>query len=137
VKKVNGEKTMIDYYSSDYGLYSSACGAIWGIYFVLAIIGIVSMWKIFTKAGLAGWKSIVPLYNMYCLFKITWGNGWIFLSMIVPVLDLVIWIMTMYRLAKAFNKGIGFCLGLIFFGVVFYPILAFGNSKYDASIVEK
>lgn len=128
---------MMDYYSSDYGLSSSAYGAMWGIYLAFAIISIISMWKIFTKAGLEGWKSIIPFYNMYCLFKITWGNGWIFLSMIVPLLDLIIWIMTMYRLAKAFKKGIGFCIGLLFLPVIFAPILAFGNYKYDASVTEK
>jgi hypothetical protein len=127
---------MPDYYTSDYALYSSAYEAAWGIYLVVAI-SIVAMWKIFTKSGLAGWKSIIPFYNIYCLFKITWGNGWIFLSMIVPILNFVMWVMTMNRLSKAFNKGIGFCLGLIFLPVIFYPILAFNNSKYDASITEK
>lgn len=124
---------MTDYYNSGFELL----GAIWGIGLVLTIISIVSMWMIFTKAGLAGWKSIIPIYNTYCLFKITWGNGWIFLSLIVPVLDLVMWIITMYRLSKAFNKGMGFCLGLIILPIIFYPILAFDHSKYDASIVEK
>ena len=39
------------------------------IYYVLTII---ARWKIFTKAGEAGWKSIIPIYNNYVLFKITW-----------------------------------------------------------------
>lgn len=30
--------------------------------YVLQIIG---WWKIFTKAGEAGWKSLIPLYNLY------------------------------------------------------------------------
>jgi len=38
--------------------------------------------------------------------------------------------MTMYKLAKVFGKGVGFCIGLIFLSVVFYPLLAFSDSKY-------
>ncbi|MCG2679668.1 MAG: DUF5684 domain-containing protein [Kiritimatiellae bacterium] len=33
--------------------------------------------------------------------------------------------------AKAFNKGGGFAVGLIFLPFIFYPILAFGNATYQ------
>ena len=36
---------------------------------VVCIIGIVATWKIFTKAGEEGWKSIVPFLNLYTIFK--------------------------------------------------------------------
>ena len=39
---------------------------------VICVLLIVARWKIFTKAGEAGWKSIIPIYNNYVLFKITW-----------------------------------------------------------------
>jgi uncharacterized membrane protein len=101
------------------------------IYFIIAVIMLVSMWKIFIKAGYAGWKCIVPLYNIYCLYKMTWGNGWMFLLLLIPIVNVVISIMTYYKLAKAFEKGIGFCLGLLFLSVIFFPILAFGDAKYQ------
>lgn len=31
---------------------------------IVAILLIVAQWKIFTKAGEKGWKSIIPIYNM-------------------------------------------------------------------------
>ena len=31
---------------------------------------IVALWKIFTKAGEPGWKSIIPIYNIIMLLKI-------------------------------------------------------------------
>lgn len=37
---------------------------------VLSILSIVAMWFIFEKAGEAGWKSLIPLYNVYIMFKI-------------------------------------------------------------------
>ena len=104
---------------------------------VAAIFGIVVMWKIFTKAGKPGWASIVPFYNLYVFFEITWGNGWLFLLLflsIIPIVGtiavLVICIITMVKLAKVFGKGGGFAVGLIFLSVIFEAILAFGSSKY-------
>ena len=38
------------------------------ILLVVAVLQIVAMWKIFTKAGEAGWKSIIPVYNIITLF---------------------------------------------------------------------
>ena len=37
------------------------------------IIMVVANWRIFTKAGEAGWKSIIPVLNTYVLFKIAWN----------------------------------------------------------------
>ena len=44
--------------------------------FVVTVIMIIAWWKIFKKAGLAGWKSIIPFYNIYCLFRISGMSGW-------------------------------------------------------------
>ena len=97
---------------------------------LLTVFLIACMWVIFEKANVKGWKSIIPLYNTYCLFKITWGNGWIFLALLVPVVNVIVAIMTMYKLAKVFGKGIGYFFGLLLLGIVFYPLLAFSDAEY-------
>ena len=51
----------------------------------IAVLGIIAMWKIFEKAGEPGWAAIIPFYNLYVLFKITWGNGWKFLLLLIPL----------------------------------------------------
>lgn len=38
----------------------------------LAVLLIIAHWKMFTKAGEAGWKSIIPIYSSYVLFKLVW-----------------------------------------------------------------
>ena len=40
------------------------------IFLVIAwyIILVIANWKIFTKAGEAGWKSIIPIYNSYVVY---------------------------------------------------------------------
>lgn len=42
----------------------------------IAIFGIICMWKVFEKAGVEGWKSIIPVYNMWCLAEISGKPGW-------------------------------------------------------------
>lgn len=95
-----------------------------------AVLMIVAQWKIFVKAGEPGWAAIIPFFSTYTLFKITWGSGWKFLLLLIPIAGLVIWIITMVKLAKAFGKGGGFATGLIFLSGIFYCILAFGKAEY-------
>ena len=47
--------------------------AIFGIIFLIYVILIViARWKIFTKAGQKGWKSIIPIYSDFIEWKIAW-----------------------------------------------------------------
>lgn len=104
------------------------------VYFVIIIaitvLTIIAMWKIFTKAGKPGWGSLIPFYSTYCLFDITWGNGWLFLLGFVPCVNFVVMIMLYFKLAKAFGKGTGFGFGLVFLNTIFVLILGFDNSQY-------
>ncbi len=42
---------------------------------LIALLLIVAMWKVFTKAGQPGWASIIPIYNIYIWCKIV-GRPW-------------------------------------------------------------
>nr|WP_202898597.1 DUF5684 domain-containing protein [[Eubacterium] cellulosolvens] len=97
---------------------------------MLSVVGIIAWWKIFSKAGEPGWASLIPFYNVYEIFKITWGNGIYFLLLFIPIANFVILIITYVKLAKAFGKGGGFACGLIFLNVIFLLILAFSDARY-------
>ena len=97
----------------------------------LGVLLIVALWVIFRKAGKPGWAAIVPFYNAYVLYEITWGNGWRFLMLLIPIYNIILGIQTQVKLARAFGKGGGFAVGLIFLTYVFYPILAFDGSVYQ------
>lgn len=97
---------------------------------VLVVLEIVGLWKMFAKAGEAGWKSLIPIYNVYILFKISMGNGWLFLLMLIPVVNIVISIIMLVKLCAAFGKGAGFTVGMIFFQTIFMMILGFGSAQY-------
>ena len=128
-------------YDYDYGSgYQSASsmGTGFGIAYlvfllVLYALIVVANWKIFTKAGKPGWASIIPFYNLYVLFEIAGMNGWLFLLLCLPIVNIVMMIMLYINLAKAFGKGTGFMIGLIFLPNIFTLILAFGSSQYQGT----
>lgn len=97
---------------------------------VVAVLTIVGYWKIFSKAGEAGWASIIPFYNQYILSKITFGTGWLFLLLLIPFVNFIFMIIMMYKLSKAFDHGIGYTIGLIVLPFIFLLIIAFGKSEY-------
>lgn len=99
---------------------------------VLAFI-IVSMWKVFAKAGQPGWASLIPIYNVYVLCKIAGKPGWWVLLMFIPVVNLIIALLVALGVAQNFGRSPAFGIGVFFLPIVFYPILAFGNASYRGS----
>jgi hypothetical protein len=109
-------------------------GAIIGIlYFAFIIFIIAGIWKVFVKAGHPGWAAIVPIYNVYILLKIAGKPGWWLVLFLIPIVSLVIAILVMIDVAKAFGKGPGFGVGLALLGFVFFPILGYGDSTYQSA----
>ena len=92
---------------------------------------IASMWKVFVKAGEPGWAAIVPVYNLVVLLKITGKPLWWLAMFCIPFANLVVIVMIMIHLAKCFGKSAGFGVGLVVLGVVFFPVLAFGDARYQ------
>ena len=56
--------------------------------------------------------------------------------MCIPYVGLVWSIWATNRMAKAFGKSEGFTVGLLLLGFVFWPILAWGDAEYDASLID-
>lgn len=98
---------------------------------VLCVFVLVCMWIVFRKAGKPGWAAIVPFYNLYVLFDITWGSGMRFLLLLIPIYNIILGIQTQVRLARAFDKSGGFAAGLVFLPYIFIPLLAFGKETYQ------
>ena len=44
--------------------------------FVFYLFMVIATWKIFVKAGEKGWKSLIPIYNVYMLYKIVGMKNW-------------------------------------------------------------
>lgn len=104
----------------------------WILSMALSILMIVSLWKIFKKAGKPGWASIIPIYNIYIMCEIAEKEWWYVLLSCVPFANIYAMIVLYNGMAKRFGKSGGFVAGMILLPVIFFPILAFGK---DAAIV--
>ncbi|MCH5683621.1 DUF5684 domain-containing protein [Niabella sp. W65] len=97
---------------------------------IIGVILIISLWKIYQKAGYQGWEAIVPIYNIYILLKIVGKPWWWLLLMCIPYVGLVWHIWSYNMLSKSFGKTEGFTAGLVLLPFIFFPILAFGDARY-------
>jgi hypothetical protein len=50
-------------------------------YFISLALIVIGEWKLFRKLGEKPWKSIVPFYNTYIMYKCTWKKSafWIYI----------------------------------------------------------
>jgi ABC-type sulfate transport system permease subunit len=101
------------------------------LWLALTIVLIVSLWKVFEKAGKPGWASLIPIYNVIVILEIVKKPLWMILLFFIPIANLLIGLYLTWELGKAFGKDSAFNLGLIFLPFIFYPILGFGNSQYQ------
>ena len=58
---------------------------------------------------------------------------WWFILLLIPLVDIVVGIIMSIDITRNFGKGVVFGLGLAFLGFIFYPILGFGNARYQAT----
>ena len=97
---------------------------------IFYLLLVIAMWKIFDKAGVAGWLSLIPLVHFYFLYKIAMGNGWFCLLMIIPFINVIVtWIM-FWKLAKSFGGGVLLRLITMFIPNLGTLILGFGSAEY-------
>jgi hypothetical protein len=71
-----------------------------------------------------GWKAFIPIYNIIVILKIVKKPKWLTILLFLPFANLIFIAWLTHQLAKKFNKGIEFTIGLLLLPIVFYPILA-------------
>lgn len=96
--------------------------------FILVTIG---LWGVFVKAGRPGWYALIPIYNMVTLCRVAGVTPWIVVAFLIPLVNLIALFYVAVHLSKAFGKGMGFALGIVFLGIAFLPVLGFGDAKYN------
>lgn len=94
---------------------------------------IVGMWKVFAKAGQPGWASIIPIYNAVVMLQIAKKPVWWIILFLIPIVNIVIAILVAVEIAKRFNQGAGFAVGMVLLPFIFYPMLGFGPATYQVS----
>jgi len=113
-------------------LASSAAGVgiLVVVYIAVIVFEIAALWMVFVKASEAGWKAIIPIWNTLIILKIVGRPWWWILLFLIPIVNIVVFIIVYLDLAKSFAKSTGFAVGLILLGFIFLPILGFGPASY-------
>ena len=156
---MNTEAVNNDALNTLFAALGAVAGVIVVIALVWVVLNIAATWRIFNKAGEPGWKSIVPIYNNYVLYGKVWSTVWFWVTLVLNavvfytqpqavaegasmtalqmvgavcmIASMVLYILLNYKTAKAFGKGIGFTLGLIFLQPIFLMMLGFGSAQYQ------
>ena len=109
------------------------------VFIAIAVVTLIGMWKVFTKAGHPGWAVLIPVYNFILLLRIA-GLAWYWvftpLIILIPILGAIaylVWVVWVHhRISTRFGQGVGFTIGLTLLSPIFWLILGFGSSKYLA-----
>ena len=111
--------------------YSDQSPATTVVGLVFAVIAIIALWRVFSKAGRPGWAAIIPIYNIYTLVKVSGNSGWFTLLYFIPIVNIIIAVIVALGVAKNFGKsGVFGIVGLFLFSIIGYLILGFGSAQY-------
>lgn len=111
---------------------SAVFGAVGVVYFaamvVVTVISIVSMWRLFTKAGKPGWASIVPIYNTIVQLQIAGRPAWwVLLILFVPLLNVWVSVVALIDFVRSYQRSGLWVLGLMFLPVIALPWFTFSS----------
>jgi hypothetical protein len=101
------------------------------------IIGAVGLWKMFEKAGVEGWASLIPFYRDYKLCEKVMNDPWYWVREFWVIVPFVGWVLALYykyrigrATARAFGKPEGWAWGYLFLEPIFFCLTGFDNSSY-------
>lgn len=118
----------------DYSYADAAVGGLMAVYYGIALVVyvamLVGMWKMFTKAGKAGWLVLIPIVNFFTLVKIVTGNAAKGLLMLIPIVNIIFAIKLSIDEAKVYGYSTGMGIVNIFFPFVCVFVFGFGKNEY-------
>lgn len=144
-----------------FGMLAGALSILLIVGLVIALLKIIAWWRIFSKAGEKGWKSIIPILDSYTETKIAGTNNFarIIISYILLLISYsvmtsveqsspvavifaivslisIVWyvverIIRFNGIAKNYGKGTGFVVAWVFFPTITTLILGLGGSQYN------
>ena len=119
--------------SNDAGDAGTIAGGVLGVAWLLFVL--IGYWKVFTKLGLPGWMGIIPLVNVYMLFKARGTHEpvvWLILSLI-PCINIIAMWMLANDTAELFGKELGWKIFLFLIPGISHIVLGFGGADVDRS----
>lgn len=98
----------------------------------------IGYWKLFEKANVEGWKSLIPIYSEYWLIKIIGKPNWWVLYLFIPILNIFAFYVLLFDLLRCFGKNSLMSQFLIIFiGPIYIPYIGFKKEvKYLGKLDE-
>jgi signal peptidase I len=90
--------------------------------FIIIRLGVtVGYWKLFEKAGIDAWKSLIPFYSEYVIMiDIVGKPRWWFIYLLVPVVNFFAYYVLIFEVLRCFGKNTLWSQILIIFTGFFY-----------------
>ena len=101
------------------------------VYLAIGIITIVGTWKTFAKAGQPGWTAIIPILNTLVMLKLVKRPWWWIILLIIPCVNIVVLVIVLWDLVKAFGHGVGMFIVFLLLGPIGWLVLGFGSAEYQ------
>lgn len=97
------------------------------LFFICSLIG---LWAVFEKAGIQGWKILIPFYNLYIWLKIIRKPLWWYIFLLIPFINVFVVLLMIVEIVKCFGKyGLGpQALGVLF-PFIYLPYLGFAKKE--------
>lgn len=127
--------------SSSSGLGAGATIAIVVVALVFVVLHLVGFWKTLEKGGESGAWAL--LFLVGCLYPVAYlpmtkligRPAWWVILLYIPFVNIVVLAILSIDIAKSYGKGTGYGIGLWLLPVIFYPMLGFGDARYQGPAV--
>jgi hypothetical protein len=97
----------------------------------ISVLILAGLWKVFTKAGQAGWKSLIPIYNTVVLLQIVGRPVWWLVLLLIPLVNVVAGVLVCLDLAKSFGRSALYGIGMLLLAPFFIVHLGFSSAQYQ------
>lgn len=96
------------------------------ILLIIVVAFSIGLYKLFEKAGEAGWKALIPVYNWFVWLKLIGKPSWWIVLTLIPIVNVLVLVAMVIDLAKAFGKhGLGHHAAALLLPFYFFPKIGF------------
>ena len=100
------------------------------IIIITTILTFIGLWKVFIKAGVKGWYSIIPILNAWYAVKIINKKFWWFIYCLIPFINIFVAMLIIIEIMKCFRKnGLLIQIAGVLFPFVILPWLGFSKKE--------
>ncbi|MCC3145295.1 DUF5684 domain-containing protein [Halanaerobium sp. Z-7514] len=91
------------------------------------LFGTICLWLLFIEAGEKGWKSLIPIYNIYIISKIADKPTWWLILLFIPIANVIIALILFVNFIKKFNQPAWHAILLLFIPHLYVFYIAFSD----------